>query len=72
MALLAKRNETHHLALSMKLIREQVEKHDRWLNPRGLHEAVIGLTGGPIVDLERYVGVHRFSNNLAEKGFRLK
>ncbi len=72
MALLATRNETHHLALRVKLIKEQIERHDRWLNPHGLHEAVIGLTGGPIADLERSLGSHRFSNNLAGKKFRLK
>ncbi|MFC1969396.1 hypothetical protein ACFLVF_02780 [Chloroflexota bacterium] len=72
MAFLTTRNETQHLASRVKLIKEQVEKHDRWLNPRALHEAVIGLTGGPIADLERYRVVHRFSNNLVGKGFRPK
>ncbi len=72
MALLATRNETQHLASKVKLIKKQVEKHDRWFNPRGLHEAVIDLTGGPIADLERSLGSHRFSNNLAGNKFRLK
>ena len=72
MALLATQNETSHLASRVKLIKEQVEKHDRWLNPHGLHEVVIGLTGGPIADLERSLGSHRFSNNLAGNKFRLK
>jgi len=46
--------------LALFSIEEQVEKHDRWLNPRGLHEAVIGLTGGPIADLEeRLISVRR-------------
>ncbi len=53
MALLATKNETQHLASTLKLIKQQVDKHDRWLNFRGLHEAVIGLTGGPIADIER-------------------
>ena len=52
-ALLATRSEVHDLASNVKRIREQVEKHDRWLNPRGLHDAVVGLNGGPIANIER-------------------
>jgi len=60
LALFSTQSETQHLASKIKLIEEQVEKHDRWLNPRGLHEAVIGLTGGPIADLEeRLISVRR-------------
>ena len=53
MALLATRNETCHIASDMRIIKGQVYKHDRWFNPRGLHEAVVGLNGGPIAYIEK-------------------
>jgi hypothetical protein len=52
MALLSTQSETQHLASKIKLIEKQVEKHDRWFNPKGLHEAVVSLNGGPIAYIE--------------------
>jgi len=72
MVSLASRNELRRIVLEVDRLNNQVKKHDQWLNPRGLHEAVIGLSGGPIADLERSLGSHRFSNNLARKKLRLK
>lgn len=43
----------------LRPLREQIEKHDRWFNPRELDEVVLGLRGGPIADLERRVGIQR-------------
>ncbi len=48
---LASCNELHRIVLEVDRLNNQVEKHDQWFNPRGLHEAVIGLTGGPIADI---------------------
>ena len=53
MALLATRNETCQLASNLKIIKAQVEKHDRWFNPRGIHEAIVDLDGGPIAYIEK-------------------
>ncbi|MFC2013620.1 hypothetical protein ACFLU8_01895 [Chloroflexota bacterium] len=70
MAFLTTRNEIQHLASSVKLIKAQVDKHDRWFNPCGLHEAVIDLAGGPIADIERHLDFYRISNKLAGKRLR--
>lgn len=59
MASVAFRDEIKHIALEVDQLRNQVKKHDQWFNPQGLHEAVIGLTGGPIADIEKRLRSHK-------------
>jgi len=64
MALLSTQSETQHIASRIKLIEKQVEKHDRWFNPRGLHEAVVDFDGGPIAYIEKRLIVRQSSTDL--------
>ena len=50
---LASQNEIRRIALEVNRLNNQVEKHDRWLNPRGIHEAIVDLDGGPIASIEK-------------------
>jgi hypothetical protein len=73
MASLASRNELHRIALEIDRLNNQVEKHNGWFNPRGLHEAVIGFSGGPIANIEKQLGERQVVNNdIARRKFRHK
>ena len=50
---LAFREEVRRVAIELDGLKDQVEKHSRWFNPHGLHEAVLDLFGGPIADIEK-------------------
>ena len=50
---LASQSEVRRIVSEVDRLNKQVKKHDQWLNPRGLHEVVIGLSGGPIASIEK-------------------
>jgi hypothetical protein len=59
---MASRRETQSIIEKIDRLDNQVMKHDRWLNPRRLHEAIINLDGGPIVSIENCLRHRRAYN----------
>jgi uncharacterized protein YeeX (DUF496 family) len=47
-------------------------KHDEWLNPHGIDDAIHGLFGGPIADIEKRLKDHQRVIDWVMKKFNLK
>ncbi len=44
--------EIHNISRKVDSLCYEVKKHEKWLNPRGIHDAIMNLSDGPIADIE--------------------
>ncbi len=69
---LATHREIQEITKDVDHLRWESTKHDGWLNPHGMDDAIHGLSGGPIADIEKRLNDHQRVINWVMKKFNLK
>ena len=50
--------EIHIISSEVKRLKEQVKKHEEWLNPNDIDDVIFVFNGGPIASIEKRLNEH--------------